>query len=368
MESFSLIKSFSLTGIKRLKFMKLNFKSLVLVGITSILFGCAGTDQNDDATFMKDESKSLNLAEKMRTGGQQPTAVGLYKKILDETPNNVPATLGLAKSLNSLKRYREAQECLKKSLAENPNQISLEEELGKTYIGSHQPKEGIAIFESILKKDPQNQIALNGLGICHDLNYNHTTAQDYYLKALALYPNTKSTKSNLGLSYALSGNYTKGLSILEKISKSTNASVRDRQNLALAYGLSGQIDKAGQLYSIDLSEDAVRNNLAYIHILQHQHSQTLPIQEVKPILLEPLAPSEEKSSVTKEDPLKIVKETNNVQPPKTTKSIRPSLQATPKKKIEASQIQAAPPQKQSTLTHSDLTEDDELETALMLMQ
>jgi Flp pilus assembly protein TadD len=248
-------------------FIKWSFSLLAALSVIS----CTNPQNNTpNIENLSEDSQNqlLRVAESMKKAGDCGTAIKFYNDIVYSEPQNSQANIGLAQCLVEVKKYSEASEVLNRFLLDQPHNTQVRMELGKIYIAGHNPKMALKEFARISANDPQITSAQNGLGICNDFLGQHQKAQNLYQKALEKIPNHPGILSNLGLSYILEGKYDQGIRILEPLAKHFQATPRDRQNLALAYGLSGNIGKAAQLFSIDLDDTAVRNNIAYLHILQ----------------------------------------------------------------------------------------------------
>ena len=147
-------------------------------------------------------------------------------------------------------------------------------------------------FSAALKQHSDNITVLNGLGVCHDLEKKHDLAQNYYHKALEINPKATHVSSNLALSYAFSHDkINQGISMLERIANTPHAKPKDRQNLALAYGLAGRMDKAAEVFSIDLNDQEVENNLNYIRQLKKQSAASHANTAIEMQPLSPTSPS-----------------------------------------------------------------------------
>ena len=250
--------------------MKNKFYSLIIILTSSQLLVSCQTTNKDKRTPQSQSLSSHNplvrIAEKMRIAQDYRTAIPLYQQAISLEPHEPDAHLGLGKSLAALGYYDEAVKELR-PLTANSKNIAAHKELGKIYIAMDKPEKCIDVYNVVHRKNPKDVSAMNGLGVCYDLKGDQNQARAWYKKALAMNPGHVGVQSNLGLSLVLEGKYKEGIEILSKIVDGPSATERDRQNLALAYGLSGNMDRAAQIYSIDLSNHDVRSNLAYIHQL-----------------------------------------------------------------------------------------------------
>lgn len=210
-------------------------------------------------------SKLLNMAERMRANADYQTALKFYSQVQNEETLTPTAAFGLADCLAKLGQGEEAIQVLVDFSENNPDHPDTHLEFGKVYLATHHPKKCIHHFNAALRTHPNNITALNGLGVCYDLEKHHEKARSFYQRALEINPKATHVSANLGLSYTFTKDtLKKAITILEPIAKSRKATAKDRQNLALAYGLSGNTKKAAQIFSVDLSDEDVQANIEYI--------------------------------------------------------------------------------------------------------
>jgi cell division septation protein DedD len=111
----------------------------------------------------------------------------------------------------------------------------------------------------------------------------HDLAVAAYQKGLAVSPGSVALRNNLGLSLALRGRYAEALARLRPLGEGPEASRRTRQNLALVYGLQGDLSAAHRIGRIDLSEDELRDNLAYIASVRALRDPKLKAGAIAPL-------------------------------------------------------------------------------------
>lgn len=242
-------------------------KTLCLLALSLGLSSCQTTPNDKQNVFSNPNSPEalFRVAESMHQAGDDNTAARIYQQVLTIDVNHARAQIGLGKSLSRLNHFDEAIDVLTNYAQKHPNDIAVYKELGQAYIAHRKPKQALGILMMLHEWSPKDPSILTSLGVCHDLLKNHNKAQEWYRQALKISPKNHSTLSNLGLSLVLSGDSQKALQILEPLNKKPEASPKDRHNLAMAYGFSGNLEKAAQIFSTDLDDSAVRNNLAYIH-------------------------------------------------------------------------------------------------------
>jgi Flp pilus assembly protein TadD len=131
----------------------------------------------------------------------------------------------------------------------------------------NQPELALEQFVAALAIEEDPRI-YNGMGVVHDMNGSHDSAQDNYRSGLNLAPNDTNLRNNLALSLALAGKYDEGIQILGRLVNEAGANTRHRQNLSLIYGLAGRPADAARVARLDFDEPTVQNNLAYYETLR----------------------------------------------------------------------------------------------------
>jgi Flp pilus assembly protein TadD len=251
------------------------------IALTLFLISCSTSQNSSDAPsfsgLSEDQSKLVRMANKMRENGDYQTALKFYLQVANQEAETSEVVFGMADCYSKLGQGNEALSRLLDYKAAYPDHPLINRELGKVYLSLNEPKQCIKYFSAALETQPNDIITLNGLGVCNDLVKNHEAAQKYYLNALDINPKATYISANLGLSYTFSGQTIhQAITILGKIANSPDATPKDRQNLALAYGLSGDLKKAAEIFSIDLNDEEVENNLAYIRNKRQQDAFTPP--------------------------------------------------------------------------------------------
>lgn len=261
-------------------------KKTLLLLTPFLLAGCSQVEQNriDTANQYEEQKASSNpnslfrVAETMKKSGNHNVSIKMYEQALQIDPTNSQARIGLSQSLRASGRNEAALEALKSVPAETQD-VAWYKELGNVYTALNRPRLCIDTLKKANELDPRDMTVVNGIGVCNDLSGQHAEAQKYYRQAIFMAPSNTRLRSNMALSLSLSSKTKDAIEILTPIVESEHATTRDRQNLAIAYGLSGNMEKAAQLFSQDLSEGEVRNNLAFVHKLANsQH--LIPEQKV----------------------------------------------------------------------------------------
>lgn len=240
--------------------------ALLLGACTKATHETRPTTSSSSADLRNPETM-LRIARAAHQGGDDETAVRFYQRILMQQPHYTEALLELSDLLVRVSSFHDARVFLNRiSPEDHPGRLRL---LGKIALGMDEPQQAIDLFQRILKKDPHHAYALEGSAIAHDSLGQHQEAHALYQKALELPHTSRTLLGNYGLSLALGGKTLQAIDILKRLCQGDHPTARDRQNLGIAYGLHGDLEQAAQWLSVDLDQDRMRQNLAYLkHILQ----------------------------------------------------------------------------------------------------
>lgn len=210
----------------------------------------------------------LRLGDSARASGDLPTAIGFYRRAVDQYSTYLEPHLRLAVALAEVGAYNEAIESYQNALRVDGASVDAYRGWGNVLIAIDQPQLAQTQYEAALKLSPNDYRVLNGLGVVRDMAGDHNAAQDYYRRGLALAPNHLPLQNNYGLSLALSSNYQEAIRVLRGVAAHPNATARNRLNLALAYGLANQPDQAARAASADLDPVSVQRNLQHYAMLR----------------------------------------------------------------------------------------------------
>lgn len=247
---------------------------------------------------MRTDQGSDNIqrtAERMESSGNMAAAAHFYRKLLETTTEDkLPIYFKLGEALIAAGDLDEARNVFEQALRVDRGDQA-KGQLGRCYLLSGKPERAMPIFQEILKANPENVLAMNCLGVAHDMSKNHKAARDFYTKALALEPDNEEIKGNLGLSFAMSGNYKEALQTLVPIGERLGAQVKQRHNLAAVYALAGYEDKAAELFTRDIPSDDTQDSLSALRRVRSEPSSETPIADMKSL------PEEAKSSDAEEN-------------------------------------------------------------------
>jgi Flp pilus assembly protein TadD len=201
-----------------------------------------------------------NVARAAIAAGSPDVALNVSNAILAESPKNVPALLSKGDALSLLGRYDEAQANYALALGADPASVEAQIGLGRLSLRSD-AKRAQVLFLGALRRDPNNKVALNDLGIAYDLQGDHVKAQESYRRALGSDPGMHAAEINLALSMALNGRAPEAVQMLKPLASGPNAPRRLRQDLAVALAMSGDKEGAAKILSADMTPEQIQRTL-----------------------------------------------------------------------------------------------------------
>lgn len=248
-------------------------RAVLLASVAFTAAGCASDNfWEPSAKTTSGEANSpsetlLRVARGTRDNGDFASAVTIYKRVHDLDGKRADVLVELGQVLSALGAHNEAAETFRKAVKLAPDNVDALRGLGNNLLAMDQAPLALEQFVAALalQEDPR---LYNGMGVVHDMNGSHDSAQSSYKSGLALSPNDLSLRSNMALSLALAGKFDEAIQILGRMIKEPGSTIRHRQNLALIYGLAGKFAEAASIGRLDLDEPAVQGNLAYYETLR----------------------------------------------------------------------------------------------------
>jgi Flp pilus assembly protein TadD len=263
-----------------------------LLGCVGVLAACAdpvtGPTQTT-ATVGKELIKSkddslLRVAEVARDNADYPSAIRLFKTLLQSGDARPEVHIGLADCLFLSGAYTEAAVEYNAIDQNSPKIADAEVGLGRVLLAQHKAAEANIEFDGALKRLPADVRALNGAGVSLDDLGRHQEAQIYYQRGLAVAPDDRTLRNNYGLSLALAGDYSRAVTVLRPLVDEPGGTSRNRQNLALALALGGNRAEAEKIARIDLDAVSVGNNLHFYETLRATPAAASPTLAAAPAL------------------------------------------------------------------------------------
>jgi tetratricopeptide (TPR) repeat protein len=190
--------------------------------------------------------KYYNEARKLHLGLDYHEAIPLYEKAVALDPEFAMAYRGMSAVFSNQANLQKAREYMQKAL-EFSDRVSDRERLlvlGRSYYQSEKTYDkAIATFEELLKLYPDENIALNGLGIIYSALEEYGKAQPFYEKCYALRKDVLNC-NNLAGNLEEQGQYEKARQVYEDFLSTVSDNARIRRNLAGNLLCQGRYDEA----------------------------------------------------------------------------------------------------------------------------
>ena len=230
--------------------------ALVLGGALS---GCETFPDGKKEIITESLGRSAAASEE---SGEYQAAANQYRSLYNRQPENQTALLGLARNLRYSGNAEAALKVLLQAGAGTSGKAQLLLELAKASIARSKAEQAVGYLKTAIKAGAEDWDVYSTLGIAHDLLQSYDDAWTAYTQAIKLSPGNGQVINNMALSAAMSGKLEMAIKILEEAPLPVRRNPQMRQNLAFFYGIRGDLKKAGNLAKMDLSQEAVRNNMA----------------------------------------------------------------------------------------------------------
>jgi Flp pilus assembly protein TadD len=258
------------------------YRVLVGAGLLALLTACAPprtavrpVDTVIDRAAL--QAGDLRIAASALQSGDVCVARSLYTTLAKSHPGMPEVWLGLGDTHFLAGEFESAQSAYARAEELDPDGLAPKLAQARVLIRLRKLDEARTRFQAILGKDPDQPVALAGLGVVYDLSGQPALAQETYRKGLAKHPGDQALRANLGLSLALSGKGREAVNVLLGNSGVQNGLPQIRDNLALAYGVMGREDAAEGILMSYQPRGVVQDNLAfYQYLREHLGTASAP--------------------------------------------------------------------------------------------
>ncbi len=222
------------------------------------------------------EAGDLRIAASALQSGDVQVARSLYKDLARSHPDVPAVWQGLGDSYFLAGEFEAAQATYAKAQEIAPTLLAPQLAQARVLVRLRQLDQARARFQEILAQDPDQPVALAGLGVVYDLSGQPELAQQTYRKGLTAHPGDEALRTNLGLSLALTGKPREAINVLLGNAGVAGSLPQRRDNLALAYGVMGREDAAEDILLSYQPRGLVQDNLEFYRYLRQQLGQPGP--------------------------------------------------------------------------------------------
>lgn len=252
---------------------------MLWMALAITLGGCAPLQQTSVRpieTVIDEEALQageLRIAASALQSGDISVARSLYRDLARSYPGIADVWLGLGDSYFLAGEFESAQTAYARAEQTDPSLLGPKLALARADVRLRQLDQARGRFQAILAEQPNQPIALAGLGVVYDLLGQPDLAQQTYRQGLAAHPGDDALRNNLGLSLALSGKPRDAVNMLLGHAGVTGGLPQTRDNLALAYGVLGRDDAAEDILLSYQPRGLVEDNLEFYRYLRQHLAQ-----------------------------------------------------------------------------------------------
>jgi Flp pilus assembly protein TadD len=215
-----------------------------------LLGACAG----QGVPGLHDGQPGVDVAEAALRGGSPQVALQIDSAILANDPHNVPALINRGDVQTTQQIYDEAATSYASALQYDPDSLPARLGLARVRLTSD-PAAAERLFQDVLRHDPHSAVALNDLGIAHDLQGHHQAAQLAYREAMGIDPTMVGARVNLALSLAMTGRAGDAAPMLRPVADAPSAPRKFRHDMAAVLAMGGDREGAERILSEDMSAE-----------------------------------------------------------------------------------------------------------------
>lgn len=214
-----------------------------------------------DLTKVMKEDDYEQLGDAHLQQGDFQTAKVQYEKVLQTTPERIPARYKLAVIYLEKGVPQEAYNQFHQILDYDLNFAPAYEGMGRALLKMGRDQEAEQEFQAALLYDPEMWTSKNYLGIVADRRHDHQEAIHLYKVALQKRSDEPSILNNLGMAYYLDSQYEDAIRTFQHAIQVGGSNDKISNNLGLALTKLGHYDLAYDAYARGMDSAKAYNNL-----------------------------------------------------------------------------------------------------------
>lgn len=211
------------------------------------------------------------------------TSIEAYKRALQINPSYRSALEGLAEGFFILREYDESAKILEEARSRGPYSVTMKTLLGRAYLGQGRLEEAWALFQEVLKAEPQNVGALLGTAEHEILRNRFKAAEQIYQKILNQQPDHFRSLMSLLFLKQDRKEYSDIPKLLDRLLQSHSHEEKVHYYGALYWQQEGQLTRAKEFLTRHLSltkGDGVPGRLLLAEILLEEGKPDEAIKEL----------------------------------------------------------------------------------------
>lgn len=185
----------------------------------------------------------------------------------EKNPNEYEAALKFSRVLRAIGSSPRSSEVSGQALTLKPADVELTLIYAQASLDQGKAEDAAQALARAEREGQNDWRMLSIIGVTMDTLDQHTAAQDYYKRALALSPDNVKILSNLGLSYTLDGKPGLAEETLRKAIALPESDARVKQNLVLVLGVQGKFEEAEKIGGTDMPKALIDSNRDYFRAM-----------------------------------------------------------------------------------------------------
>jgi Flp pilus assembly protein TadD len=249
-------------------------RSLSAVAFATLLSGCmiaAPKPTAQEAAMVEAAGRPILPAPRAERDAAERqdllTQAKFWTAEYEKNPNEHEAALKFSRVLRAIGSSPRASEVSGQALALKPGDVELTLIYAQASLDQGKAEDAAQALARAEREGQNDWRVLSIIGVTMDTLDQHTAAQDYYKRALALSPDNTKILSNLGLSYALDGKPGLAEETLRRAIALPEADGRVKQNLILVLGVQGKFEEAEKIAGPDMPKALVEANRDYFRAM-----------------------------------------------------------------------------------------------------
>jgi Flp pilus assembly protein TadD len=181
----------------------------------------------------------------------------------EKNPNEYEAALKYARVLRAIGSSARATEVAQQALTLKQGDVELTLIYAQSALDQGKASDAAMALARAEAEGQSDWRMLSIIGVTMDSLDQHSGAQDYYRKAIALSPDNPKILANLGLSYALDSKPGLAEQTLREAMALPGADNRIMQNLIVVLGVQGKFDEAEKIAGSEMPKALLDSNRDY---------------------------------------------------------------------------------------------------------
>lgn len=195
------------------------------------------------------------------------TQAKFWAQEYEKNPNEYQAALKYAHVLRAVGSSSRSAEVSTQALSLKQGDVELSMIYAQASLDQGKPQDAAMTLARAEAGGQSDWRMLSIIGVTMDQLDQHSGAQDYYRKAMALSPNNPKILANLGLSYALEGKPGLAEQTLREAIALPGADSRITQNLVVVLGIQGKFEEAERIAGADMPKALIEQNREYFRAM-----------------------------------------------------------------------------------------------------